>query len=83
MSYSGKYSLGSRVLTRVDEGAVYVEEYAPGRTPTTTIHRAGNAFAQEPDTIYAIGSVYGAKTVSVCKAPINPIFVPPEQNEDN
>ncbi|MGD1003051.1 MAG: hypothetical protein ABR884_00550 [Minisyncoccia bacterium] len=75
VSYSGKYSLKSRVVTRVVEGEVYMEKYAPGRPPTTTVHRAGNAFVQDPD-IYAVGSVYGAKTVSFSKRPIDPTFIP-------
>lgn len=81
-SYSGKHLLRSRVGTRVIEGEVYVEKYVPGKTPATTIHRSGNAFVQDPDVIYAIGSVYGAKTISLCKAPINPVFIPLEEDEN-
>lgn len=83
-SYSGKYFLPSPVLTRVDEGDVYVEQYVPGETPTTTIHHAGNAFMQKRDVICAVGSVYGAKTVSFSKAPIKPTFIldiPEERDE--
>lgn len=80
-SYSGKYSLASRVCTRVDVGEVYLEKYAPGKAPTTTIHCAGSAFAQDPDTVYAVGSVYGAMTVSFSKAPIHPTFIPKEYEE--
>jgi hypothetical protein len=81
-SYSRKYSLKSRVLTRVVEGEVYVQKYALEKASTTTIHRAGHAFMQDPDTVYAIGSVYGAKTVSFSKALIDPTFIPREYDED-
>lgn len=78
VSYSGKYFLNSRVFTRVVDGSVYVEKYEPGKKAMTTIHRAGDGFTQNPEVIYAIGSVYGATTVSLSKKPINPIFVPSE-----
>jgi hypothetical protein len=75
-SYSGKYFLKASVYTCVVEGEVYVEEYAPGKNPTTARHRAGDTFVQNPNTVYAIGSVYGANTFSFSKNPINPIFIP-------
>jgi hypothetical protein len=61
---------------------VYVEEYVPGKAPTTSRHPAGDTFIQDPDVVYAVGSVYGAKTVSFSKASIDPIFVPEEHDED-
>ena len=76
-----KIFLPSRTLTRVDKGEVYMNEYILGKAPTTTIHRAGNAFAQDPDTVYAVGSVYGAHTVSFSEAPIDPIFIPEERDD--
>jgi hypothetical protein len=82
-SFSGKYFLPSRTLTRVDKGEVYMNEYILGKAPTTTIHRAGNAFAQDPDTVYAVGSVYGAHTVSFSEAPIDPIFIPEERDDED
>jgi hypothetical protein len=75
-SYSGKYFLKSRIFTRVVEGNVYVEKYVPGENATTTIHRAGDGFAQNPDVVYAVGSVYGAKTISFSKAFIDPNLYP-------
>jgi hypothetical protein len=80
-SHSGKYSLKSRVLTRVDAGEVYMEKYAPGRPPTTTVHRVRTAFVQGPNTVYAVGSVYGAKTVSFSMSPIDPTFIPQPDEE--
>ena len=82
-SYTGKYVLASRVLTRVVVGEIYVEEYIPGKTPTTTIRRAGSGFVQHPDVVYAIGSVYGgAETISFSHVPINPLFITqPDENE--
>lgn len=81
-SFSGKYLLPSRTLTRVDEGEVYMNEYIPGKTPTTTIHRVGNMFAQDPDTVYAVGSIYGAKTSSFSNVLIDPVFIPKGYDEE-
>jgi hypothetical protein len=83
-SYSGKYSLKACVATRVVEGEVYVEKYVPGKMPTTSRHHAGDTFVQDPgvDAVYAVGSVYGAKTVSFSKNSIDPIFLPEENDED-
>jgi len=80
-SYSGKYFLETRVLTHVDEGDVYMEEYVLGKPPVTTVHCTGNAFAQNPDVVYAVGSVYGAKTISLSDGPIHPTFISEESDE--
>ncbi len=82
-SFSGKYLLKSRTLTRVDKGMVYVNEYVPGKAPKTTIHRVGNMFAQNPDVVYAVGSVYGAKTVSFSEAPVDQVFIPEERDDED
>ena len=58
-----------------------MEQYVSEKTPTTTIHRAGNAFAQNPDVVYAVGSVYGAKTISLSDGPIHPTFISEESDE--
>lgn len=83
-SYSRKYSLKACVATRVVEGEVYVEKYVPGKAPMTSRHHAGDTFVQDPDVdvVYAVGSVYGAKTVSFSEAPLDPIFIPETHDED-
>jgi hypothetical protein len=81
-SYSGKHFLRSHVFTRVVEGAVYVERHLPGKMPTTTIHRAGDAFTQNPDVVYAVGSIYGAKTTSFSQEAISPIFIPQPDDDE-
>jgi len=79
-SRSKKHDHGrSHGFTRVLEGDVYVAEKG-----VYTIYHPGDTFTENPDTVHAVGSVYGAKTLHFYSPPITgTMTVFPDEEDDD